>query len=323
MTPQVSVFIPTLDAGPEFPAVLSAVLDQEIDGELDVVVADSGSRDGTLEFLRAQPVRVVEIPRGQFNHGLTRNLAVTESTGSLIAFLTQDALPLDRHWLRHLIDCFDDPRVAGAYSAQAPRSDANPFIRHRLSRWAAAQKSRRIQEVDSPETLAELPPLERLSLAAFDNVSSCIRRRIALELPFRRRSFGEDLDWGLRAIRAGHRLIFEPRSRVIHSHDRSMWYEFKRVYRDHQNLHELLDICTVPRWQDVWRCTKAAMPELLEAVREDPRLGTCGRLRWRLQSLPFSFTQNLAQHLGARSVRSLERSSPGFRIIDRLLGAGV
>lgn len=323
MSRGVSLVVPTRNAGPEFPQVLERMLDQELDRDLEVLVIDSGSTDGTVEHLETRPVRLIEIPPADFNHGLTRNRGIAEARGEIVALATQDALPADRHWLQRLVDCFADPQVAGAYSRQLPRPDAGPFIRDRLSRWMAAAREPRVQAVSSGEDLAALPPLEKLARAAFDNVSSAVRRRVALKIPFRELAFGEDLDWGYRVLQAGYRIVFEPRSLVVHSHRHSTWYEFRRVYLDHQNLHRLFGVHTVPRLRDVAAGTAAAVRHLWRVVGDEPGLGAAERLAWRARALSFGFSQSLAQYLGARSVRRLERGGVGARLLDRALRRGV
>ena len=321
--PDVSLFLPTYNAGPEFPDILRAILDQELAKPLEVVVIDSGSRDGTVEYLKRQPVKLIEIPNHEFDHGLTRNRGVAECGGEIVALTVQDARPADRHWLARLVACYDDPAVAGAYSAQLPRDDANPFIKERLRNWVASQTQPRYQRVESPQELDALEPLERLSRVAFDNVASSVRRTVADEIPFRPRRFGEDLDWGHRAVLAGHTIVFEPRSRVIHSHDKSIWYEFKRVYLDHQNLNRLFGVRTVPEWENVRHGTRWAIGHLRQVVADDPDLGPWDRRWWRLKALPFGFSQNLAQFLGARSVEGLAQGRRLDRLIDALLRRGV
>ena len=61
---------------------------------------DSGSTDGTVEYLRQRGVRVIEIPNAEFNHGATRNLGVAEARSEIVALVTQDACPADDRWLQ-------------------------------------------------------------------------------------------------------------------------------------------------------------------------------------------------------------------------------
>lgn len=321
--PAVTLLIPTWNAGPEFPEILGRMQDQRLNGHFEILVIDSGSTDGTAEFLRRQPVRLIEIPNSEFNHGLTRNLGICEARGEFVVLATQDARPADDQWMQRLVDCFADPRVAGAYSRQIPRPDANPFIRDRLNGWLATTAAPRVQSVANRREFEALPPLEKLARVAFDNVSSCVRRQIALEIPFRERRFGEDLDWAHRALLAGYAIVYEPRSRVIHSHNNSMWYEFKRIYLDHQNLHRLFGVHTIPSWTDLAWCTVGGGRHLLRVVARDPSLGPGSRLRWWIRAIPFSLAQNLAQFLGARSVARLANERKFYRRLDRLLNRGV
>jgi rhamnosyltransferase len=319
----VTLLVPTWNAGPEFPEILHRMQSQRLDRSLEILVIDSGSTDGTAEFLRRQPLRLIEIPKSEFNHGLTRNLGIREARGEIVVLATQDARPADDLWMQRLIDCFADEQVAGAYSRQLPRPDANPFIRDRLSGWMATAAAPRVQSVASAAEFEALAPLEKLARVAFDNVSSSVRRKVALEIPFRERRFGEDIDWGHRVLLAGYKIVYEPRSRVIHSHNNSMWYELRRIYLDHQNLRLLFGVHTVPRWRDVVTCTVGGALHLLGAVARDPSLTPLCRILWWSRAIPFSFTQNLAQFLGARSVSRLASGNRIDRGIDWVLGRGV
>lgn len=323
MSLSLSLVLPTWNAGPEFPDILERMLDQEVAGERETIVIDSGSTDGTAEFLRKQPVRLIEIPNRLFNHGETRNLGIQQARGKIVVLATQDARPYDHRWLQGLADCFEDPHVAGAYSRQQPRPDASPFIKDRLRGWVGTQDRPRVQSICCQVGFDALPPLKRLERVTFDNVSSSVRRSIALRIRFRRHRFGEDLDWSLRAVLAGYKIVYQPRSVVIHSHNNSVWRELRRTYLDHQNLHRLLGVHTVPRWSDVWRCTKVASAQLWRAVSKDPELGARERTRWYLAAGPFALAQNLGQHLGAKSVAHLRERRRLARLMDAVLSRRI
>jgi rhamnosyltransferase len=321
--PKVTLFMPTWNAGPEFFEIFEKMKNQKLDRPFEILVIDSGSQDGTVAFLKKQGVRLIEISNKEFNHGLTRNRGIQEARGEIVVLATQDAKPNDEFWMQRLVDCYEDPLVAGAYSRQLPRPDANPFIKDRLSSWAAAKEEPRVQMIQNREEFDSLPPLEKLGRVAFDNVSSSVRKSIATEIPFRERQFGEDLDWGHRAILAGYKIVFEPGSKVIHSHNNSIWYEFKRVYLDHQNLNRIFGVHTIPRWKDVFSCSWHAMGHLAKVVSRDRDLSILGKLWWWFKVPFYGFSQNLAQFLGARSVRKLTEGSKGYQRIDRRLRRGV
>ena len=244
--PHVSVVVLTKDGCPDIADSLAAVFDQETDWPYEVIVIDSGSTDGTLDVVGRYPVRLIEIPPHSFNHGGTRNLGAAEARGEFVVFLTQDAIPADEQWLTTLVTACDEPSVAGAFSRQLPKPDAHVLTRRGLALWVAGQDRRLVKRMPDPETYARTSPYERYLLAIFDDVSSCLRKRVWERLPYAELPFGEDVDWGQRALEAGHALVYEPASRVYHSHNRPPRYEFKRIYMDHQNLYRLFGLETVP-----------------------------------------------------------------------------
>jgi len=299
----VSVVIPTLNGGQEFRACLAAVRRQELDRPYEIVCIDSGSTDDTLATCRDFDVRVLEIAPRTFNHGLTRNEAIRAARGEFVALLTQDAVPLGSDWLQHHVAALEStPDAAGSYGRQVLRDGVNPYLRWRLEHWAATRPERAIQRVTDAAGFDAKSPLEKLTVAAFDDVNSCLRKSVWETLPFSRVEFGEDIDWGLRVVRAGHALVYEPLARVLHSHNDSLRRDFNRVYADHRNLNRLLGMNQVPTPLAVLACTVSGVRHLWRTVPLE-QCSLPARLYWRLYAVPWSLVQNAAQYLGARSNR--------------------
>jgi len=320
--PYATVFVPTWNGGPLFERILDKILAQNTDFEFEVLCIDSGSRDGTVDVIKGRPlVRLIEIPNSEFNHGLTRNRAVKEARGQIVALLTQDAEPHDDRWLQRLVDNFDDPDVAGAFCHQLPREDCNPFQMDRLRGWTAGQGEPERKRLHNPELWDGLHPFDRYRLIAFDDVASCVRKQVMANVPFERRQFGEDVAWGRQAILAGHTLVMDPRAVVIHSHNNSIFYEFKRVYLDHQNLNDLVGLRTIPNLWLVAKFSVKAWIHLSGVVLRDPR-GPGYKLWWLLKTPLYGFTQNLAQYLGAKS-NIKQRKGWFWSRLDRWLRRGV
>ena len=299
--PSVTVFIPTWNGGPLFDEVLTEICAQETSFPFEVLAIDSGSRDGTLDLLAKHRVRVIRIPNSEFNHGLTRNRAVKEARGEIVVLTVQDATPATRDWLQTMVMNFEDPEVAGVYCHQVPRPDCSPFLKDRLKAWVRGGGKPSVRQVPTPDAFWALHPTQRFLTAAFDNVASAVRRSFALDHQFQRRQFGEDVTWARGAILAGKKIVMEPRVAVIHSHQNSIWYEFKRAYLDHQNLNDLFGLRLMPRLRDVFSFTAFATRNLWRVVSDDTTLTPGQRLAWRAKVIPFAFTQNLGQYLGPMS----------------------
>src|SRR4051812_16040183 len=137
MAAAVTVAIPVYNGARYLDEVLTAVRAQHVDREVELLVIDSGSTDGSLEIAARHGARIHQIPHSEFSHGGTRNLAMQLAQGEHVAFLTQDATPADG-WLAALLDGFaqaDD--VALVFGPQDPRPDASHVIKAEMERHFA------------------------------------------------------------------------------------------------------------------------------------------------------------------------------------------
>jgi len=212
--------------------VLRAVFSQEINKNFEVLVFDSGSTDRSPDIARNYKVKYRRINPGEFNHGLTRNFAASVSRGRFIAFLSQDAEPLDKYWLRALVEGLEsDGQIAGVYSRQLPRQDAGILTKVRVSRFFTASSDRRESRITDTIKYNRLSPREKYRFCNFDNVSSCVRKDVLIKLPFPKTDFAEDLEWAKKALEAGYKIVYEPGSAVLHSHEYSpaQWYARTRI----------------------------------------------------------------------------------------------
>ncbi|HEX3870546.1 MAG TPA: glycosyltransferase family A protein, partial [Pirellulales bacterium] len=80
--PSVTVTVLTWNGERYLESLLSSVEQQRFNGEVDVLVIDSGSTDHTLDIIAGHPrVRLHQIPNSEFGHGKTRNLAAELASG--------------------------------------------------------------------------------------------------------------------------------------------------------------------------------------------------------------------------------------------------
>lgn len=102
--PLVSIAILTKNGGKDFESCLTAIYQQTTDFPFEVIVVDSGSTDGTLEFIKKYPVRLYEIKPHEFSFGPTRDYAFGLADGQFIVTLSQDVVPANREWLSKLVE---------------------------------------------------------------------------------------------------------------------------------------------------------------------------------------------------------------------------
>jgi glycosyltransferase involved in cell wall biosynthesis len=109
--PRVSVVIPTLNAAQTIEQQFAAIAGQDYRDDIEVIIADGGSRDGTREVARRWSnriaLRVVEIPGCVAR---AQNAGIAAATGSLILGCDADDL-VDRAWVRILVHALEDADV--------------------------------------------------------------------------------------------------------------------------------------------------------------------------------------------------------------------
>ena len=122
----VTIVIPTKNAGDLLDKVLKAVFDQKTDYSYEVICVDSGSSDNTLDIIGKYPAILYQIPASEFGHGKTRNFGASKGTGEYSVFITQDALPATDTWLQNFIDAMkSDPEIVGGFGIHYPYPDCN------------------------------------------------------------------------------------------------------------------------------------------------------------------------------------------------------
>ena len=306
------VVIPTKDGADTLPALLDALDAQRCALPVDVFAVDSGSRDGSVGLMRERGVRVEEIAPESFDHGGTRNRAIAGAKGDVAVLLTQDAVPAGPGFLDAIVRPFADPAVAGVYGRQIPREDCDVVTRRQLEGWLTGRDEPATARLEGA-ALDDLAPGERHQLCVFDNVCSAVRRSVWEALPFPTTAFGEDIGWGRAAIEAGHTIAYAPDAAVVHSHRRSVFYEYERTRVCHARLNELFGLATLPRARDVVaRATAANLRSDLPYVWHHAP-GGVERARQLARIAALSLLSPLAQHLGIRDAKRARRDARSTR----------
>jgi O-antigen biosynthesis protein len=221
----VSVVIPVKDAGPGLGRVLDAARSQ---GEVELIVIDSGSSDGSAERARQAGAEVIEIPPSDFGHGRTRNLGAEKASGELICFLTQDAVPLPG-WLDAYRSAFAlDERVGAAFGPHLPHPETSPMIARELTEFFAAF---------SPDGG---PVAHRAGDTTFlSNVNACYSRACWKQIRFDDVDYAEDQAFGRKMLDAGWTKVFHPEAGVLHAHDYGPLRFMQRYFDEFRGLRDV------------------------------------------------------------------------------------
>lgn len=283
-----SIIIPVKNGEQYIGECLDGIYHQQCQYPFEVIIIDSGSTDKTLSIIEKYPARLVQIQPGNFGHGKTRNYGASIASGQYLVYLTQDATPGNVHWLQTLIDCLQDPSVAGCYSRNLPRPNGNL-----LEDRAIVQAFPEVKEIHKAKFFNPSVKVIDSRLHHFSNVSSAIQRNVWEKIPFNEEAtFAEDIRWAEAVLQAGYTIIYEPLSQVHHSHNYSLRHRFRRSYESPTGRRQLAKLLVV------------SMLEILNdwVYLASQPISILRKLCWAGYAIPYRSLSAVAQWLGSRNV---------------------
>jgi glycosyltransferase involved in cell wall biosynthesis len=173
-------------------------------GNLDVILVDNESTDGTVEVAERFGARIVTISAAEFTYGRSLNVGIAMARHEAVAMLSAHCVPVNDLWADFMLANFASDtggEVCGVYGRQLPLPDSLPVDARDL--WTTFRGERVRQHVDY----------------FFHNANSAIRHSIWKHSPFDEQIRGvEDREWGQRMVKAGYKLVYEPLASVYHQH---------------------------------------------------------------------------------------------------------
>lgn len=232
----ISIIIPTYNGGQYLQNLISSLKKQN-KVHVEIICVDSGSKDGTIEYLESQS-RVVHIPHDTFSHSYARNLGAHEAKGKYLLFMTQDVLPEDENWLFRFLESFIMNEAAAASCKQIARREHDLWGKYEVwgfNRCLGLLDNDLFYEINKED----FEHWENVRKKAQLNDTACIIRKDVFINNQYREEYAEDLDLGIRLLKNGEKLGFICTAKIIHSHQRSQYYYMKRTAIDVISLYNL------------------------------------------------------------------------------------
>lgn len=168
-------------------------------------------------------IRLINIEKKEFDHGGTRNYGVSLVNSDYVVFMTQDAMPKDRHLISALAKPFKDELVYVSYARQLPKKDCS--ITECYNR-----------EFNYPEYDIEkdLDTLSKYGIKNYFCSDVCSMYRVDKFNELGgfpdRIIFNEDMIFAHKAINDGGRVYYASGARVVHSHNYSCMEQLRRNF---------------------------------------------------------------------------------------------
>ncbi len=208
-----SVIIPAYNAEKAISDCLSA-LKRQTKKPLEVIVVDDGSADRTAEVSRKLGAKVIS----QRNRGpaAARNMGSKAARGDILLFTDADCVP-DKNWVGEMLRPFSDRGVSGVQGAYRTRQKS---LVARFCQAEIEDRYRRMSQGDCIDFIGTYAAAYRKSVfSKFGGFDKSFPK-----------ASGEDPELSFRMAARGHKLVFNRKAIVYHTHPDSLTRYLKQKY---------------------------------------------------------------------------------------------
>ncbi len=234
---EVSIVIPTYKPDNDLGQLLDRLSKQDyrikeiIIINTDEIYFDESILDG-LDAEFEDKLQIVHIKKSEYDHGGTRNFGMNMASGELVMFMTQDAMPKDRHLVSTLVSAFETDGVYVSYARQLPKKSC-----HIVEQYT--------REFNYPyeDIIKDASTLETYGIKNYfcSDVCSMYRKDKFVELGGfpNHIIFNEDMIYAHKAIENGGKIYYASWARVVHSHNYTCMQQLRRNFDNgvSQSMH--------------------------------------------------------------------------------------
>lgn len=212
--PTCSIIIRAYNEEKHIRRLLQGITEQTV-LDVQVILVDSGSTDGTLEATKGYSVEVVNILPENFTFGRSLNSGFAAARSDLVVMASAHVYPVYPDWLEQILAPFNDPKVGLSYGKQRGADHSRFSEQQIFKHWYP----------DSSDPHQTHP--------FCNNANAAIRRNLWEQHRYDEVLPGlEDLEWGKWAQEEGHRIAYVAEAEVIHVHGESQQGIFNRYRRE-------------------------------------------------------------------------------------------
>lgn len=190
--------------------------------DVEIILVDSGSTDGTVSVAEAFGARLVRIPSAEFTFGRSLNFGVRAATREFVVIASAHVYPVYPDWIESLLRPFEDGQVALTYGKQRGPASAKYSEQQVYHQW--------YPDASKPDQ----------PTAFCNNANAAIRRSLWERNPYDETLTGlEDVAWGKWAKEQGYRIAYVAEAEIVHIHNETPRGVYNRYRREAMALRKI------------------------------------------------------------------------------------
>ena len=198
------------------------LLNQDAEDPVEIIVVDSGSTDGAIEFAISLGVKVVHIDSSKFSYPKVLNQGIKSTSGDIIIRLSGDVIPVQKDFLKELTMQFKDTSIGATFGRYVISGDEGKV-------YPGAWSEKRFPKISKIiETSPSLLFYKRILFwfrfrEMRDLAGGCcaVRRNIWEKRKFNENVIeGEDAEYAVYLHHVGYKIGYSHDAIVLHEHNK-------------------------------------------------------------------------------------------------------
>lgn len=221
--PSISVLIRSRNNRDQLLELLDDIEAQDYDGQIEIIVVDTESSDGTVELAKSRGARVINIKQSDFSYPKSLNIGFAAAKNDWILSLVDNSALMNNMTFKVATRWTSDQNVVAVYGINLPNKNATLSERLTYGMGQLYKIRRKAYKTTKRDVKG--------GFMAANN--SFTRRNVWHEIGGFDESYGaggEDFAFGVTLRNAGRTIVFDPALSLYHTHGLNLLQQIRQVF---------------------------------------------------------------------------------------------